>query len=364
MAEQTFVRTRDPEPVQLPELAAGYRNRNAFIERQFKGRILIKGKEIKENTSRQGRTRFYISPNYYDDTVLQDWYLFTNNIVVHSGKHIHQGGICLYVLQGSGYTVVDGERYDWTAGDLVLLPVKPGGCEHQHFNREEGKGAMWMAFIYLPYHDLVASGLKQVELSADFKNVPGANTPDENAAYQPNRDFSGWPDDSFGAIPPANGFNGYFDLIRRRQESREWLAQAEAIIRGAELPWETNPQGITQWYMHPGLYAPAVRTYLFYRQDIPGGSRSGRQRHQGDQIIYFLEGEGYTLMDGVRYDWEAGDALQIPLRPDGTIFQHFNGSSSSAARFVACEPNTVDALGVDRGSGFVQLENCPEFLRS
>jgi hypothetical protein len=50
------------------------------------------------------------------------------------------------------------------------------------------------------------------------------------------------------------------------------------------------------------------------------------------------------------------------LRPDGVVFQHVN-DSRGPARLIACEPNYLEALGTDRGSGFIQLENCPEYDR-
>jgi hypothetical protein len=42
-------------------------------------------------------------------------------------------------------------------GDLILLPIKPGGCEHRPFNRHADQSCKWIAFIYNPLHDEVAS---------------------------------------------------------------------------------------------------------------------------------------------------------------------------------------------------------------
>ena len=52
----------------------------------------------------------------------------------------------------------------WEAGDLILLPIMPEGCEHQHFNRHADKPCKWMAFIYKPMHDEVASYIEQKEV--------------------------------------------------------------------------------------------------------------------------------------------------------------------------------------------------------
>ena len=67
------------------------------------------------------------------------------------------------------------------------------------------------------------------------------------------------------------------------------------------------------------------------------------------------------MLDGVRYDWESTDAMNVPLKTEGVVIQHFNESSNERALFVVSEANMTDTLGVDRGSGFEQLENCPEY---
>lgn len=76
------------------------------------------------------------------------------------------------VLEGKGYTVVDGIRYDWEKDDLILLPVKPNGCEHQHFNADpSGKAAEWMAFIFNPYFEALGAPLEQKAESPDWKGT-------------------------------------------------------------------------------------------------------------------------------------------------------------------------------------------------
>ena len=64
------------------------------------------------------------------------------------------------MTEGKGYSIVDGERWDWEKGDLVLLPMKPGGVEHQHFNLDD-KPSVWAAFINTPIQEHVASDLQQ-----------------------------------------------------------------------------------------------------------------------------------------------------------------------------------------------------------
>jgi len=59
-------------------------------------------------------------------------------------------------------------RYDWEAGDLILLPVKPGGVEHQHFSLGD-EPARWMAFINESVFMWAGTQMEQVETHYDWQ---------------------------------------------------------------------------------------------------------------------------------------------------------------------------------------------------
>ncbi len=75
--------------------------------------------------------------------------------------------------------------------------------------------------------------------------------------------------------------------------------------------------GLLKWYMHPAMQNNALQTMNFYEQELPPGGRSGRLQFQGGQVMFILEGEGCTLVDGVKHPWAANDVLNLPLRRDG-----------------------------------------------
>jgi hypothetical protein len=157
--------------------------------------------------------------------------------------------------------------------------------------------------------------------------------------------------------------NYYEELLNLRDVQRAQRAKGIAIIKQAGLPQEANRQGLMRWYLHPAIKDTVLNTLMFFEQEIPPGSRSGRMKFQGGQVIMVLEGRGYTLVDGVRHAWEEGDVLNLPLRPRGIIVQHFNTDPDKPARFVAAEPNWFECTYVDRGCGFEQLEDAPEYRR-
>lgn len=157
--------------------------------------------------------------------------------------------------------------------------------------------------------------------------------------------------------------NFWDELLKLRDEQREHRKNALMVIKGSQLPQEINRQGLMRWYMHPAIKDTILNTHLFFEQEIPPGSRSGMLKFQGEQVIYILEGKGYTLIDGVKHHWEAGDVLNLPLRKHGIIVQHFNEDANAPAKFVAAEPNLFACTSVDRGSGFEQIEDAPEYRR-
>jgi hypothetical protein len=139
---------------------------------QNQGRVLCRSEDRDWDSTRQGLMKYYLHPQLIGDTAIQDWQCFVHKIIRHSGKHRHQGGLVIYVLEGRGYSVVDGERHDWEAGDLLLLPIKEGGVEHQHFNTNPDEPCRWLAFIHWPTLDALASPAEQLSESPTWGGQP------------------------------------------------------------------------------------------------------------------------------------------------------------------------------------------------
>jgi gentisate 1,2-dioxygenase len=155
--------------------------------------------------------------------------------------------------------------------------------------------------------------------------------------------------------------NLFEELLALRDKQRKQRQGAIVVVHGEELPWEVNRQGRMRWYVHPALEDVALQTLMFYVQEIPPGSRSGRQLVQGGHVMYVWEGRGYTEVAGKRHEWEAGDLINLPLVGEGLEVQHFNADPENRALLVAAQPNFSKMIGVDMGSGFEQLENAPEY---
>lgn len=92
----------------------------------------------------------------------------------HSITHKHNEAI-LHILRGRGYTLIDGERFDWEGGDTVYIPI---GSWHQHYNRSDSEPAVLLAIKPIPLQEylgevhIVRKGDKP-RVNEEWKPGPG-----------------------------------------------------------------------------------------------------------------------------------------------------------------------------------------------
>jgi gentisate 1,2-dioxygenase len=87
--------------------------------------------------------------------------------VPHSSSHRHSHTeAMLYALAGSGYSEVDGRRYDWVAGDAVYVP--PRMTVHEHFNESSARTrTLRIEFGIRYFYEQLWSGYHKIELRAE-----------------------------------------------------------------------------------------------------------------------------------------------------------------------------------------------------
>ena len=166
--EQERIREREPETSESDIYDNVLKRNEEFRERARRMPVVYRGKELGWQQGRQGLLKYYLSHGK-EATASMNFSIFVHEIKTHSGRHRHQGGLVIFVVEGRGYTVVDGTRIDWEQGDLILLPIKPSGVEHQHFNAGRNPSCRWLAFVYRPFGDAMGNLFEQREDSPDWK---------------------------------------------------------------------------------------------------------------------------------------------------------------------------------------------------
>jgi len=89
-----------------------------------------KAREIKFVDGPQAYSKHYVEPK---DGIAQTFHLHIEEYGPGGGsqKHGHVNEAAFYILDGMGYEIHDEVRYEWAAGDVVVVH---NNCVHQHFN--------------------------------------------------------------------------------------------------------------------------------------------------------------------------------------------------------------------------------------
>ncbi|MBI4332008.1 MAG: hypothetical protein HY673_12070 [Chloroflexi bacterium] len=318
------------------------------------GTVLMKANSVPLQATRQVHVRMYTGPHNWGGLAVPGWVITRSWHVVEPGKHTHSGGgVLLYIREGRGYTMNNGVRLDWEKGDLELLPVARTENEHQHFNLNPGQPCGRVAVRFWPFMEAVAYETRQVENAAGWKGPVGQDLFRPADFVSPNALLEGPEVQPDGTLLD--------DLFVRRNRWREMMAKARWVVKAKDCVVEKNRMGLYRWYVHPSFTDVVCKHILFWTHEIPPGSRSGKQKHQGGRIHFVLQGRGYTMVDGQRYDWDEEDLLMLPINRGGVVFQHFNNNPGAPALMLVAEPNWSDILGMDLACGFEQLEASPDY---
>jgi len=68
--------------------------------------------------------------------------------------------------------------------------------------------------------------------------------------------------------------------------------------------------------------------HIHLEEYAPGGTTQ-KHGHVNEAAFYILDGSGYEIHDGVRYDWKAGD---VAIVHNNCVHQHNNASATEPAR--------------------------------
>jgi mannose-6-phosphate isomerase-like protein (cupin superfamily) len=241
----------------------------------------------------------------------------------HSGAHKH-GEEAIFILEGTGYSVVDDVAYDWKKHSALLVPF---GALHQHFNTGDGT---------VRYLSVLAPHLEHfVGLHRTIQVEPCGMT-----TVEPDVPHS------------ADGMNP--DGINRVVLHRE-----NAIVKGGEegvaealssrLP-EFDPQhplvvgDVDGMHSLPlGIHKSEILQYMRINKEIndfrpreveisglltDGPHEYGGMHAHMEAHLYIVSGSGYSVVDDEKVPWKAGTCFQVP--GPQTPHRHVNESDTPA----------------------------------
>ena len=248
------------------------------------------------------------------------------------GGNGHQNEAFFYILEGSGYDIHDGQRYEWEEGDCVAVHAD---SVHEHFSTTPSATA------------LVVKAKATWMFLGLFQQGRIPTTPD-----QP-------------------------DLGPREDGSRLWTPGASErpkVLRKGDTPWRLTPDGRIRELAGPNVDL-RINSVTAYLQELSPVARSAKHWHMADELVYVKSGRGHDLhwqveaeiadryyariaQEPTRSEWDMGAMIYIPAN---TVHQHFNDDPNEPA-FLLCAQNRVfSALGYDNTHYF---EMAPEYLEA
>ncbi len=102
------------------------------------GQSVVRGRDLEWEENALGRQKWYMHPDMPENS-LSSLLFWVQELPPGgaSGRLHYQGGTVGYVWKGKGYTLVDDDRHDWSAGDVLNLPVRTDGIVVQHVNLDD-----------------------------------------------------------------------------------------------------------------------------------------------------------------------------------------------------------------------------------
>jgi quercetin dioxygenase-like cupin family protein len=116
----------------------------------------------------------------------------------------------------------------------------------------------------------------------------------------------------------VRGIQGQYSL----KDELKRLRAMPRVIKGKDLTFNDGPQSFSKHFIEPvdGL----TQTLHVHLEEYAPGGRTQKHGHVNEAAFYILDGTGYEIHDGVRYDWKAGDVAVVHMN---CVHQHFNSST-------------------------------------
>jgi quercetin dioxygenase-like cupin family protein len=234
--------------------------------------------------------------------------------------HGHQNEACFYILEGRGYEIHDGKRYDWEKDDFVIVHTD---SVHRHFNASSDERAL--ALVVKAKATWMALGL--------WQQGRGSRISDESA-YGPAEEWS-----------------------------KLWTAgaaQKRKVVRHADTRWDETRDGRVRVISAPDRDDIRATSVDAYEQEIAPGAAAPRHWHMADEIAYVLGGRGESVQwdveaeigeryvarvatDPSRWSFDRGDLVYVP---HNTVHQYVN-TGAEPVRLLVAQNRLFKLLGYD-----------------
>jgi gentisate 1,2-dioxygenase len=237
--------------------------------------------------------------------------------------HRHTTAALRFIMRGyGGMGTVEGERIQFEPGDYLITP---GWTWHDHMNAGD-ETVLWMDCLDTPF--TLYLGVCFTEFFRDAQQP--LRVPENYSAKR----YQG------GMVRP----------IADRHASKspltayKWTLTRQALDGMAELAPDPFDAMAVE-YINPVNGRDADGRIGARMQCLPVGFAGKAHRHVHSTVYYVHQGCGHSVIDGIRFDWSAGDFFVVPT---WSWHEHVNDGDEPAYLFSVNDLPIMEVFGFER----------------
>jgi gentisate 1,2-dioxygenase len=219
-------------------------------------------------------------------TMLMTLQLLKPGEVAHD--HRHNFAAFRFILKGNGaYTLVEGEKIPMQEGDLILTPSMTW-----HGHRNGSEPVVWLDGLDNPLLFLLQT--------ITWEAYPGG--------IQPIKDVADHTAPRVGATRPAWEQEVERPRYHLHYQWTDTYEKLKQLSTGPGSPFD----GVALEYVNPegGHTMPTMSCGI---QLLRPGETTQSHRHNYSTIYHAFRGNGVTVINGEKFEWNQGDCFVLPL---------------------------------------------------
>jgi gentisate 1,2-dioxygenase len=246
--------------------------------------------------------------------------------------HRHTAQAVRFIIDGSGaYSTVEGDKVSLDRGDMVL---NPPWFWHDH-GSDSDEHAVWMDGLDIPLNNYLDASFFE-NYSGDVQEVTKVldgtvlkyGVGQLRPAWEPRSE----------AYPPMSTF--------------KWADTERALNNLARAGSASPFDDVALEYINPHSGRTVMDTITCWVQMLRPGQHTQAHRQVNSAVYLAFEGSGYTVIDGVQFNWEQGDMFVIP---SWAWHEHGNASPKELALLFSIQDTPVmAALGKYREEAYTE----------
>lgn len=239
--------------------------------------------------------------------------------------HRHVASALRFIMEGKkGYTIVDGHHITLGPRDFVITP---GGTWHEHGVAEDGETCIWQDGLDIPMANVFEAN--------DYHVLPEGKG--QEKLFPTNFSPDTW--SGSGMILADQEWNKPYSPLFKYT----WERTYEALLNASKVNDGSPYDGILMEYTNPITGGPVMPTMGAAMQLLRPSEHTKAHKHTGSIVYQVAKGEGYSVINGKKYNWKEKDIFCVP---SWSWHEHCNiNTSEDACLFQFNDLPTIKKLG-------------------